>query len=211
MNQLLLIPVCEKHGCQKVWINDRSNRNGGFYRCRECNKEGSRRRNARNRANPEKTAQLNADARRRWAEQAPEQIKARGQQVWAQRQARFNADPAARRRHNDWQNANRAKKPLRDHRANNLKKTYGISHEDYDRMLEAQGGGCAICGATDSRTGRSDYLYVDHCHETGQVRGLLCGPCNSGIGYLGDSIDNLEAAIKYLNEAALGATTGRAA
>lgn len=78
-----------------------------------------------------------------------------------------------------------------------LKKFYGISVEDYDAMLEKQDGGCAICGRTESdETGRR--LHVDHDHGTGELRGLLCNACNRGIGYFGDDIDRMEAAILYL-------------
>ena len=53
-------------------------------------------------------------------------------------------------------------------------KQLGVTDEDYARMLAAQGGGCAICGAT-PKTRR---LHVDHDHRTGRVRGLLCHRCN---------------------------------
>ena len=61
------------------------------------------------------------------------------------------------------------------------KKTYGISLEDYERMLIDQGGKCAICGSLDPRAKR-EHFAVDHCHTTGKVRGLLCIPCNTAIG-----------------------------
>ena len=211
MNQLSLIPVCEVHGDLKVWINDRSNRNGGFYRCRECNRLTSLRRNAKNRADTEKTAKLNEGARRRYHAQPEEKKSARLDQCVDYARRRRQSDPEHRARLNDYQSARRASIPLRDHRAANLKKTYGITHEDYDRMLAEQGGGCAICGSATPRTKRSEYLHVDHCHATGAVRGLLCGPCNAGIGSLGDNIGRLEAAIRYLNETALGTVTKRAA
>jgi hypothetical protein len=211
MEQLLLIPSCEKHGGLKVWVNDRSNRNGGFYRCRECNAEDSRRRNARNGADPEKKAQLNRESRRRYHAQPEDKRKERIDQCVDYARERLRADPVLRKKKNEYQNARWATIPLRDHRAANLKKCYGITHEEYDRMLAAQGGKCAICESTTSRTKRSDYLYVDHCHDTGAIRGLLCGPCNAGIGSLGDNVGRLEAAIRYLNEAALGAVTRTAA
>lgn len=77
-----------------------------------------------------------------------------------------------------------------------LLKEYGISYSEYLIMLEAQNGGCAICGTTS--TGNRKAFHVDHCHKTGKVRGLLCGNCNSGIGNLRDSIPLLERAIEYL-------------
>ena len=77
-----------------------------------------------------------------------------------------------------------------------LKKSYGISYAEYVRMLEAQNGMCAICGTDD--TGKRKAFHVDHCHETGEVRGLLCGNCNSGIGNLRDDVGLLQRAIEYL-------------
>lgn len=81
-------------------------------------------------------------------------------------------------------------------------KRYGLTLEDYDRILAEQGGGCAICGATaGSRKSRSQErrrLVVDHCHKTGVVRGILCGDCNTGIGLLGDDPERIASASNYL-------------
>ena len=68
-------------------------------------------------------------------------------------------------------------------------------------MLEAQGGVCAICEKPErstSRYGRIKKLAVDHDHDTGAVRGLLCANCNKGIGNLGDDPDILIAGAAYL-------------
>ena len=77
-----------------------------------------------------------------------------------------------------------------------LKRAYGIGYKEYQTMLEAQNGQCAICGTTE--TGKRKAFHVDHDHETGEVRGLLCGNCNSGIGNLRDDIGLLKRAIQYL-------------
>jgi len=83
-----------------------------------------------------------------------------------------------------------------------LKKQYGITLDEYDPMLEQQKGVCAICGEKetnlDTRTGRIFELAVDHCHETGKVRGLLCTKCNTGLGAFKDSVELLNKAINYL-------------
>lgn len=73
-----------------------------------------------------------------------------------------------------------------------LKNLYGITWEQYHEMFESQEGRCAICGTAEKKLG------VDHCHVSGTVRGLLCQPCNIGIGVLNDSLANLRAAIAYL-------------
>lgn len=78
-----------------------------------------------------------------------------------------------------------------------VKHKYGIEYLEYDAMIEAQDGKCAICG--EPPVGRK-HLDVDHCHETGKVRGLLCYPCNRGIGNLGDDSNRVMAAAAYLIE-----------
>ena len=60
-----------------------------------------------------------------------------------------------------------------------LRREYGITLEQYNQMLAAQGGGCAICGSEPHEKKR---LVVDHCHSSGRVRALLCGPCNTQLG-----------------------------
>lgn len=76
-----------------------------------------------------------------------------------------------------------------------LKYKYGITIEVFKVMLEEQGGSCAICGDT------PDYrLCVDHRHDTGKVRGLLCRSCNKAIGQLGDTPESVLKAYNYLKE-----------
>ena len=75
-------------------------------------------------------------------------------------------------------------------------KAYNLSLDDYTAMLAKQDGKCAICGCTESRDGKR--FAVDHCHDTGKVRGLLCRPCNSAIGFLNDDYQTALAAVRYL-------------
>lgn len=91
-------------------------------------------------------------------------------------------------------------KRRRSIRRDNLRSKFGMSLDDYDRMLEKQGGVCAIClqGETAVRSGVVLPLAVDHCHATGAIRGLLCVGCNTGIGSLKDDADLLRSAITYL-------------
>lgn len=90
-----------------------------------------------------------------------------------------------------WHEANPDKR-----RQYNVKAWYGISLEEYDSMLKSQGNRCAICRSEKPR-GKGRFA-IDHDHATGKVRGLLCHGCNTGIGGLGDSVENLAAAIRYL-------------
>ena len=77
-------------------------------------------------------------------------------------------------------------------REDKYKARYGITVAQYDALFMEQGGACAICKTTPS--GR---LHVDHDHETGRVRGLLCTRCNQGLGYFLDRADLLRAAAVY--------------
>lgn len=74
---------------------------------------------------------------------------------------------------------------------------YGITPEQFTTLLEAQGNRCAICGSAEW-PGKDNCPHVDHDHATGKVRGLLCGPCNIGLGQFGDDPERLAAAIRYL-------------
>jgi hypothetical protein len=87
-------------------------------------------------------------------------------------------------------------KTKREHINRNLKKHYGIDYDQYDEMLAAQNGKCAICPSTEP--GGKGRFHVDHCHTTGKVRGLLCHHCNTMLGLAKDSIQTLEKAIHYL-------------
>lgn len=83
-------------------------------------------------------------------------------------------------------------------RSQDLFDKYGITLEDYDEMLKAQDGKCAICGCKSEDNGRYGVLYVDHNHNNGKIRGLLCESCNLGLGIFKDDIGILNNAIKYL-------------
>jgi hypothetical protein len=80
-------------------------------------------------------------------------------------------------------------------------KTYGLMPEDYESLLELQGGRCGICGTTETGREGQKYFDIDHCHSTGKVRGLLCSRCNRGIGLLGDNPETLREAARYLERA----------
>lgn len=70
---------------------------------------------------------------------------------------------------------------------------YGISLSDFDRMKSEQNGACAICKEVTEET-----LHIDHCHESNNVRGLLCTACNKGLGCFKDNPEALAEAIRYL-------------
>lgn len=92
-------------------------------------------------------------------------------------------------------------KPIQ--KSKKLKKSYGITLDDYNDMFLKQEGLCDICCNPEvckTSSGAIKMLSVDHCHISGKVRGLLCTKCNTSLGGFNDSISMLLLAIKYLNE-----------
>lgn len=82
-----------------------------------------------------------------------------------------------------------------------LQRYYGLTGEQYGQMLASQGGVCAICKSPEVRLDRNGVpvaLHVDHDHETGKVRSLLCYKCNSALGSMDDSPARLRAAAEYI-------------
>ena len=77
-----------------------------------------------------------------------------------------------------------------------LRKKYGITLDEFNQLSEAQGNKCCIC-SEENKVHQN--LVVDHNHATGEVRGLICSPCNSALGLAKDSVKVLEAMIEYLN------------
>lgn len=89
-------------------------------------------------------------------------------------------------------------------------KKYGITPDQYLQMVERQNDLCAICNQPEKRKykGKTMLLSIDHCHKTGNVRGLLCDACNTAIGRVNDSIELLENSIAYLKKYARGSSNG---
>jgi hypothetical protein len=113
----------------------------------------------------------------------------------------YSCKPCQQEASNRWRDKNRAaynkgqarRNLAKHHRTRpDLMRKFGITRAEFDEMVRAQEGRCAICTVPTKR------LVVDHDHESGQIRGLLCGSCNLGIGNLKDDTDNLRSAIRYL-------------
>lgn len=118
---------------------------------------------------------------------------------WKERHADKYNSPEARAKRAAQAKAWREKHPEKlavQYREGNLQRTYGISIAQYDQMLVGQKGVCAICCET-CPSGRR--LAVDHNHQTGEVRGLLCGRCNSALGALRESPELFMRAMEYLS------------
>lgn len=105
----------------------------------------------------------------------------------------YRADPTNKER---LRAATKARRDSR--RAHCLRR--GITLDQYDEMVAARDACCDVCGEPD------DNLRIDHDHDTGEIRGLLCTGCNSGLGAFGDDLDGVMRAYLYLkkHEASLG-------
>lgn len=96
----------------------------------------------------------------------------------------------------------------KEHKAadQNLKSKFGIGLLGYLAMYAEQGGRCKACGrrglpaGEQTQAGARVSLVVDHCHDSGRVRGLLCWPCNVALGHLGESSERLLSLLAYLEE-----------
>ena len=77
-----------------------------------------------------------------------------------------------------------------------MQRLYRISMEEFNQLVDFQEGRCAVCLKPFEEMSRR--ANVDHDHETGQVRGILCTGCNTGIGHLGDNIEGIKRALYYL-------------
>jgi hypothetical protein len=166
-NSLRLCPKCGEYSPASEWYQRSAT-------CRACSLAQRREHYAANReriktimrekyaTDPERFRRVKRESTAR----TREAVNARQRAWWAARGAQLaaeqhQADPRKRKNFH-------------------LKRRYGITIEQYDQMCERQGGACAICHESPK------ILYVDHCHVTGQVRGLLCNTCNTAMGSLRD-------------------------
>ena len=79
-----------------------------------------------------------------------------------------------------------------------LKRKYNLSIEDYEALIETQNNSCKVCG-THAKNNIKGKLYIDHCHTTNKVRGLLCMKCNSALGLLNDDKTLIQNLLDYLS------------
>lgn len=133
----------------------------------------------------EKNKDRFSEIRKKWRAENPEKVK-----EYQAKQYIKNRD-SIRKKSSEWRKNNPEKVHL-----GKIKRKFGITEEQYLLLRKIQEDECAICGRSE------DYqrLGVDHNHKSGQIRGLLCARCNTGIGSLQDSVILLENAIIYLKK-----------
>lgn len=130
----------------------------------------------------------------RWKKRTREQQD----EINAKRRELYATDPEYRKSHIASVKEGRIKYPKT--RLAQVLRKYGLTIKQYERMLKKQKGRCAVCKRKDSGDRRGHRMHVDHCHDTGVVRGLLCSNCNMGIGKFGDDPERLEIAAAYLRK-----------
>lgn len=119
-----------------------------------------------------------------------------GPDNWHWKESIPSKDAAARQRTYRAQHPERIKNT-------ELKKLYGITLQDYQRMAEVQNHRCAICGELETGTDKQGVprrMPVDHCHATGKIRELLCSACNKALGGFRDRPDLLRKAAEYVEK-----------
>ena len=109
--------------------------------------------------------------------------------------------PCARKHHREY---HKTEAGIRSRKNTDFKKFYGIDLNTYNKLLEAQNGKCAIC--KNNQEDKTRVLSVDHNHTTGEVRSLLCGKCNLGLGMFNEDVNLLQAVIDYINRWNIHAT-----
>ncbi len=137
--------------------------------------------------------------RKRYAEDAKyrETVQARNRAYRAANRDELNARARKAYAENDEYRARRRLTGNKWYRREErLKQIYGLSLQDYEAIVAQQGGVCRVCKTKPARP-----LFVDHCHASGKVRGLLCHPCNAALGFMRDDPVIAAAATEYLRDA----------
>jgi hypothetical protein len=114
-----------------------------------------------------------------------------------------HTDPVKRREYmraylQKWRKLDYVKIARKRQRRTSLIRSYGISVQEYQRLLEHQQGVCAVCR---QQCKTYEHLSVDHNHATGKVRGLLCAKCNVALGMLNEDRERIAMLLNYLFEA----------
>lgn len=94
-----------------------------------------------------------------------------------------------------WRGTEQGKKSIRN---TNLKRNYDINKEEFDNMIKNQNNKCSLCNSNFDPNNKNERACVDHNHQTGKVRELICGYCNTSMGLAKENIQTLENMIIYL-------------
>ena len=185
-----IVKTCKVHGDlteDMIFRHARKERLGGegvSIRCRQCKLERNARYDATHR---EKRVEISS----KWTQENRELANA-----WYREDRKKNPDKYREIAKRSYEKNKKQKNEYQ------VKRMYGIEAEQYYKMYEDQQNRCAICNQLETRKSRTPgqlaRLTLDHNHETGQIRGLLCHSCNTGIGKFRESEDLFRLAIAYL-------------
>ena len=160
-------------------VNSKANEDCTLFRCSVCKQEKPREQFFKNKS---KACGISAACK-------PCHLEQRRIYVREGRKFDENFRPKYRHKEDYYNRLNKEK---------NLKRKYGLTVLEFDKMRMIQQFKCAICSKHETELG--EILHVDHDHNTGKVRGLLCLNCNHGIGMLKDNLINMQNAVKYLTK-----------
>ncbi len=190
-----LCSVCDQPKFLVEFHSDKSSEDGHVGICKSCKSKIDKQR----RLNDPDSARKSRENSRRFHENNPEYAK-----TWSRawREANPEKKAAVNKRYTERhpervkaQKKKYQKRMVREIRNSKYVRQYGITLTEYEARLKSQNGVCAICGGTDKTN-----LAIDHCHATGNVRGLLCHQCNRALGGFKDDPSILANAIKYLTK-----------
>jgi hypothetical protein len=182
-NTKALAKKCRKCGVEKSmssYYKDARFSGGIDIHCSDCRKKKT---NEWRKSHPERAKEIGRNSRRR----NPEKSRARARAWYASNKGKALASMALRRKNNP--DAIRNEK---------LRSNFGITLDQYNTISAEQNHACAICGTPQSEQLKK--MAVDHDHETGRIRSLLCHNCNVGLGNFKDSPEILTKAIRYIHE-----------
>lgn len=177
--------ICTKCREQKPvsdFAKDKGRKDGYYSWCNDCSRAKS---NAWRLAHPEQHAATLA----KWRKNNPDRIAQYARNHYSKNPELYAGYSRAYRERNPEKVKLRA-------RIAHLRDKHGMTVDEYEAMWDAQKGVCAICGGGEVKR----LLAVDHCHETGRIRGLLCSDCNVGLGQFRDDPKRLARAIRYLKK-----------
>jgi len=109
-------------------------------------------------------------------------------------QQRFRKTPKYRDWHAKYYKENKDK-----YKNSHYKRRYGITFTEVTQLWKDTAGLCNCCGTFLKAPGESRCTHVDHCHETGKIRGILCNSCNTALGRLGDNLNGVMGLVRYLS------------
>ena len=198
---MTILKVCKIHGeLTEKDVHKETNANyksGIYYRCAVCRREKDRVYKLNNPDKHRASASRSRNEARRLYREGLTEIKPKAN-IWAENDRKNNPD-----KHREWSRKHREKEgQLRN--TKEVCRRFSLDISDYAEMLIQQNKVCAICKMPEKRKSRRDgrvcALAIDHNHQTGKIRGLLCHSCNVGLGNFEDNIDLLQKAIEYLKK-----------